>query len=198
MSVRNDLLNLPVSKKKSIARLARKLLRELPNIHTITVEKRYDVSKPEELCDFELIVFLNAENEIETKRIIAESVYYKGSGAPSESYTVYDPGIAYEMSDRELLPDEALALHYEYCSVTEEWKNRYLSFISEHLKFFVKHDFMSITTINSPEMEKGNPIFYKLYVTGHFEKGYVIYNSTLKPFVSMPGGISDLAMGEDL
>ncbi len=39
--------------------------------------------------------------------------------------------------------------------------------------------------VNSPEMEKGNPLFSKLYITHRFQQGYLIYNELLKPIISM-------------
>ncbi len=134
---------------------------------------------------WESIFFINAESETETKRIISESLYYGGSGIPSENYRIYSPRRDYVKSERLPLSTETNALRYKYPNINKVKNGAYLEFLQEHITFFTKKGSMNITTINSPEMEKGNPLFSKLYITHRFQQGYLIYNELLKPIISM-------------
>ncbi len=191
MSVKNDMLELPLEVRRNIARSARKLLSDEPTIDTIIMERKRDVVKGEKASDFELFVFFSAESETERERIISESVYYEGSGEISENYRISDPGKNYLKSDSSPSENEAEALLYKSVHMYRENEKAYLEFLQEHQKCFSKKNFLDITTINSPEMEKSNPLYYKLYMTHSFEKGYVIYNRLMKPFITMHN-LSDL------
>ncbi len=190
MNVRYDVLKLPVNKRKSIAKFARKLLKEQPNIHTIILDRKHGVEKAEQLTDFELLLFFNAETDSETKRIISESSFYGGSGKPSENYRVYHPGKAYQKNERRILREEAIGLLYKFSDIQDR-KTEYLEFLQEHRKFFTINDYMDISTVNSPEMEKSNPLFYQVFMTSHFEKGYLVYNELVKPYITMHINLSE-------
>ncbi len=185
MNFRDELKQLPLQLKRSIARAARKLLQQQPNIHTILLEKKYGVTTADQLTDFELILYYNGENYEENQEIISESIYYGGSGEVSDNYRIYDPGRGYLTSRRLPLPDESGALLYKSPHMLEKRESDYLNYLEEHLKYFRKNDYLDITTINSPEMEKSNPLYYVLYNTYHVEKGYMIYNRLIKQYITM-------------
>ncbi len=188
MSIRDDLEKVSDQVKGSIARFARKLISKHPNIHSIVLDRKDGVKEAREFTDFELTLFFNAECESETKRIVSESRYYGGSGEISKNYKIYNPGSAYRGIEKAVNADEASALFYKF---TEEHRQKhpqkddvYLEFLQEHLKFFTINDYFDITTINSPEMEKSNPLLYRLFTTGRLEKGYLVYNTLIKPFLT--------------
>ncbi len=184
MSVRDELEKAPLEVKRNIARFARKLLKKQANIHTIIVEKKQGIERADKFTDFELLLFYNAECDIENKRIISESAYYGGSGKMSENCRIYSPGSAQQKNERVPLPDDPCALLYRIKELRKD-ESDYLGFLREHLNFFTINDYMDITTVNSPEMEKSNPLFCQLYTTYHFEKGYLIYNRLVKPFITL-------------
>ncbi len=189
MTVKYDLIKLPLTTKNAVARLARRVLKVLPDTHTIVLIKKPEIMRATLFSDFEMIIFVNAETEVETKRIIAESRFNGGSGLPSPSYRIYDPHMAYIETERIPSQDELSALNYHFTKIPPHVEKSYLNFLSEHLKFFKKHDFLNITTVNSPEMEKSDPLYYQLYITHHIEKGYMIFSTLNKPTLSLPGGI---------
>ncbi len=185
MSVINDLKNLSSRQRCMIQRAAGKLRKHLPLTHTIILNRKPGIETVRELTDFELVVFVNAGSEAERKRIISESLYNKGSGVVSDSYRIYDPGLAYIRSEREVTPDEAEALTYEYTEVYDDSRQAYLEFVEKHLKLFVKADHMNVITVNASEMEKGNPLYYSLYVINLYKRGYVVYNRDIQPTVTV-------------
>ncbi|MCP4294296.1 MAG: hypothetical protein GY786_01675, partial [Proteobacteria bacterium] len=157
MCVKDNLNNLPFNVVRNISRLAGKLLKELPHIHTVIVDRKPGITTAVKVEDFELFLFVNGESETETKRIISESLYNGGSGIPSENYRIYSPRRDYVKSERLPLSTETNALRYKYPNINKVKNGAYLEFLQEHLTFFTKKGSMNITTINSPEMEKGNP-----------------------------------------
>ncbi len=185
MSIINDLNNLSSRQRRIILRAAGKLLRELPTTHTITINRKPGIDNGREITDFELTVFVNAESEAESKRIVSESVYRKGRSAVPESYRTYDPGFAYIQSERAITADEAEALTFEYAEVYENSRQAYLKFVEKHIKLFVKGDCISVITINAPEMEKSNPLYYALYTINRYKTGYVVYNRDIQPIITI-------------
>ncbi len=181
MTVRFDLLKLPLNKKRSITRLAARLLRELPDTHTIVIDKKPGIMRAKMLNDFELFVFVNAGT-----REKAETVR-SASRLPSDTYDVYDPRMAYKRRDRQPQQRETEALHYRYSNIYEGMENSFRNFLHKHLKFFIKEDFLDITTINSEEMKRDNPLYYRLYLMNRFEKGSPVYCRQAKPNISLPG-----------
>ncbi len=184
MNVRYDLKNVPEKIRKSIARFARKLLKKQPNIHTIVVDRKQGVQKAEKFTDFELLLLYNAESERETKRIISESVGCGGSEKISENGRIYSPGRAYRKSEETAHHDETSALEYYFPDIHKRKYSIYMEFLKKHLNYFTINDYFDIITINSPEMEKDDPLLYKLFTTYHFEKGYVVFSSQSKPFIT--------------
>ncbi len=185
MSIKNDIENLPLETRRNIARAARKLLSDEPVIHTIIIDRKKESPKVQKPEDLEFLIFFDMGSETETQGIISESIHYGGSGTVSENYRIYDPGKDYVQSAPSPSGDEAEALFYKSDHAYQENRTSYLEFLKEHQKFFSKKDSPNIITMNSPEMEKGNPLYYKLHITHCFEKGYVIYNRLLKPFITM-------------
>ncbi len=185
MNVKEDLKEVSISVRKSIARFARKLQNSTPEIHTIIVDRRRGDVKAEKITDFELTIFFDAGSEEETKRIISESMHYSGSGAVSENYTVLDPEKSYVRSEHVDNEEGLKALLYKSVHLYKTKQIPYLEFIREHRKLFIKNDYITVSTMNSPEMEKSNPLFYKLYITHCYEMGHVVYNRLLKPFITM-------------
>ncbi len=191
MSIRDELKDLSFQMKRSIARTARKLLSEQPNIHTIVVDKKPGVKTGREYTDFELLLFYNAETEEETRRIISESSFYGGSGEVSKNYQIFNPGRGYLESDRTVQSDETWALLYKFRDNHTRKEPDYMAFLQEHLNFFTKSDYLGVTSLNTPEMEKSNPLFSSLYTTYHSEKGYLLFNKQVKPFITMHIELSD-------
>ncbi len=185
MSVIDDLKTLSLRQRRMILRAAGKLLRQLPTTHTIVLRRKTGIEISREVADFELIVFVNAESEAETERIISESVYNGGSGAVSESCRIYDPGFAYMRCSYVLSSDEDEALTYEYAEVYDDTRRAYLEFIGRHLRLFVKAGNMNVITVNAPEMEKDDPLYYKLYIINQSERGYMVYNRDIRSRITI-------------
>ncbi len=185
MSIQNEVQQLPYGVKRSIARYSRRLLKEEPSIHTILLKIKQGVKKAEQITDLELYVFYHTGSEEENSRIIAESIYNGGSGEVSENCRIFDPGRNYQKARRTVLPHEASALALYFPVIHKKKEPEYMKFIEDHGTFFIKKDFLNITAINSTEMEKSDPRFYKLYIGYCFKNGYVVYNRLLNPFMTM-------------
>ncbi len=67
----------------------------------------------------------------------------------------------------------------------KETHDSYLKFLERHLMFFVKNDFMSVTTVNTTEMEKDCPLYSRLYIIYHSKTDYLLYNRDVQPFVTI-------------
>ncbi len=74
---------------------------------------------------------------------------------------------------------------YDFENIYKETHDSYLEFLERHLMFFVKKDFMSVTTVNTTEMEKDCPLYSRLYMIYHAKTGYVLYNRDIQPFVTI-------------
>ncbi len=81
--------------------------------------------------------------------------------------------------------DEADALHYEYGIVTPSLRQEYLEYLNTHCQFFVCNEFPEIVTLNMMEMKRDNVRFFRDYVTGKFDQGYLVYNREMKPMLSL-------------
>ncbi len=184
MSIKFDMLQLPIQMRRNLARFARKLLSEEPMIDTIIINRKRDTLKAEKPSDFELFIFFNGGKNIELKGSFSESAPYDGSDGILENYRIHCPGKGYVRTAPSPSEDEAKALLYKSAHAYRENFTTYQNFLREHLKFFTKESYLNITTVNSMEMERNNPLFYKLYMSHCFEKGYVIYNRLLKPFIT--------------
>ncbi len=193
MSVIDDLKKLSSRQRRIIQRAAGKLLRELPTVHTVVINRKPGIDTARMYTDFELTVFVNPECEVECevecaverKHTVSESVYNKGSGKVSESYRIYDPGYAYMESFREVLPNEAEALSFEYTEIYENTRQAYLELLKNHLKLYVKSDCMNVVTVNAAEMKRGNPLYYKLYIINLCARGYVVYNRDIQAIITI-------------
>ncbi len=179
MTLKEKLNNLPLNTKKRIAKLSRKLMKEFPNLHTIIINTQPGSVKGELFTDFELIVFFNGNTDLQKPDCKSSRPDNIAGG--------------YKMRECFPVSGETIALYYEYSVVPEKLQNDYLNLLSKHRMFFVKNDFPDVTAVNSAEMYNDDPKFYKLYITNQFEKGYLIYNSDLKPVISLPGGVMDQA-----
>ncbi len=160
MTVNDDIKELSVQIKKLLSRRARQLLEELPGIHTIIIDRREGVAKARDLSDFELLIFVNENSE----------------DCNSDNCTIFDPGKGYVRTERPVLPDETIALQYRFTNLSEKRDSDYLNLLQEHLKVFKKNRFPDIITVNSQEMEKDDPLYYKLFISYRFKKGYLLYN----------------------
>ncbi len=185
MNVIDDLKNLSLHHKRMIQRAAGKLLTELPTTHTILINRKPGIEKARETSDFELIVLVNAESEAERERIVSESVYNNGSEALSENCEIYDPGFAYIRSEWAVAPDETEALTNKFTEVYEDTERAYLEFLPKHLNLFVKAGSMNVITINAPEMEKSDPLYYNLYIINKFDTGYMVYNRDIRSLITV-------------
>ncbi len=185
MSVTDDLKKLSSWHRRMIQRAAGKIRKYLPSTHTIIINRKPGIEDARKFTDYELIAFVNVESEVERERIISESAYNKGSGVQSEFYRIYDPGLAYIGSRREISPDEDKALTYEYEEVYDDSRQDYLEFVEKHLKLFVKDGSMNVITVNASEMEKDNPLYYSLYIISRYKTGYVVYNHDIQPIVTI-------------
>ncbi len=183
MSVKDDLNSVSVRVKRSIARFVRKLLKEQQGIHTIIIDKVPGTKTARQFTDFELLVLYNMESEKE--EVISESGNYSSSGRGSGNCRIFSPGRSYRISQAVPHADEYKALIYRFPYIYKRKEPSFRKCLQDHLKFFTINDYMDITVINSPEMEKSNPIFYELFTTYRFDKGHVIYNSLGKPYVTM-------------
>ncbi len=181
----NELIQLPYEIKRSIARFAAKLLRDDPKIHTILLDIKEGIEKAEQITDFELQVFYHAGSEEENRRIIAESFYNGGAGETSENYRIFSPRRNYKQVQRRVQPHEVEALTFYFPHIHNKKGAEYLKYLEDHGTCFIKNDFLDVTTINSTEMEKSDPLFYNLYISYCFKKRYVIYNRLLKPIITM-------------
>ncbi len=193
MSLKYDILKLSISKQESISRLARKLLVKFPDTHTIILSRKEGVMRPKEFSDFRLTLFINSESESETKRKIEGTTYGIETGTFSVSSSLYHPDMGYKKEEREFWLSDSTALYFHYSVVPQNLRRCYMEFLSIHEKSFIKSGYLNITTIDSSEMKFGDPLFYKLYIVHLYEKGYLIFNKTLKPTISLPGGVMDLA-----
>ncbi len=185
MSIINDLQNLPSRQRRFIQRAAGKLRKKLPTTHTIIINRKPGIENGCEFTDFELIAFVNAESETERERTLSKSICNKGSETASESCRIYNPGFAYIQSSREISPDETVALNYEYSEVYENSRQAFLNLLKKHLTLFVKDPCMNVITVNTPEMKRDNPLYYKLYIINQSRKGYVIYNRDIQPNITI-------------
>ncbi len=166
MSIQNEVLQLSYEVKRSIARFARKLLKDEPNIHTILLEVKQGVEKAKQVTDLELQVFYH-------------------TGSKEESCRDFNPGRNYQHGQRTVQPHEACVLASFFPQLHKKKEPEYMKFLEEHGTFFIKKDYLDITTINSTEMEKSDPLFYKLFISHSFKKGYVVYNRLMNPLVTM-------------
>ncbi len=185
MSIQNEVQQLPYGVKRSIARFARKLLRDEPKIHTILLEIKPGIKKAKQITDLELYVFYHTGGEEENRDIIAESIYNGGSGESSKNCRVFDPRRNYRQVQRTVLPHEACALPFYFPELYKEKEPEYMKFLENHGAFFIKNDFLDVTTINSTEMEKNNPLFCRIFISYSSKKGYMVYNSLLNPLITM-------------
>ncbi len=149
--------------------------------------------RPKEFSDFRLTLFINSECESETNRKIAETAYDIETGTFSVSNSLFHPDMGYKKEERQFWQSDFKALNFHYSVVPQNLRRCYMKFLSIHEKTFVKNGFLNITTIDSSEMKFGDPLFYKLYIVHLYEKEYLVFNKSLKPIVSLPGGVMDLA-----
>ncbi len=185
MSIINDLKNLSTQQRRFIQRAAGKLRKMMPATHTIIISRKPGIENGREFTDFELIAIVNDESEAEKERTLSESDFNKGSGEVSAPYRIFNPGLAYIRSSREISPNEAEALTYEYEDVYENTRQAYLNLLEKHLKLYVKGDCMNVITVNASEMETSNPLYYGLYIINLYKRGYVVYNRYIQPIVTI-------------
>ncbi len=185
MSIKTEQTELPDRVKRSVAKFAGKLLRDDPNIHTILLDIKEGIEKAEQLTDFELQVFYHAGSDKENRRIIAESFYNGGSGEVSENYRMFEPRRNYKKVQYIAQPHEVEALTFYFRDIHKKKEPEYMRFLEDHVSLFIKKDYLDVTTVNSTEMEKSDPLFYRLYIGYCFKKRYVVYNRLLKPLITL-------------
>ncbi len=184
MSIIDDLKNLTAQQRRHILRAANRHMKKLPTTHTIILTKRPTVKTAQVLTDFELIIFVNDVSD-GGDRTVSESSAYNAYGAKGETYPIIHPCLDYSQSARLVEPEESVALSYDFENIYKETQNTYLEFLERHLMFFVKKDFMNVTTVNTTEMEKERPLYSRLYMIYHSEKDYVIYNRDVRPIITI-------------
>ncbi len=180
MSVSSDLYKLPLREKRIVARLAKRLMREFPATNTIIAEVKRGVKNGVGHADFELTLFIDDIIKPGLKAEEADFLVREESKIPVDIYRTFKPGMAYEERDYCPLQDEAHALQDKYYKIYDKTRENYLSFLRDHLKYYTKHNFIDVITVNCTEMERANPLFYQLYVSYRFEKGYLVYNRVLR------------------
>ncbi len=201
MAVKNDLINLSDYWRGRLLRISRKLLRRHRNVHTIIlgrVSDECEVKKEaESTCEFHnfrFFVFLDEERDRVTGEIKDPSVHFAADSViVSEKYTVYEPGMGYENMSVERHGrasecdecNEVDALHYEYSRVTPSLRQNYLDYLNTHCQHFVCSDFPEIVTLYMMEMKRDDARFFRHYLTGKFDKGYLVYNREMKPLPSL-------------
>ncbi len=164
-----------------------------------------------EFLNFRFFVFLDEERDRVTGELKDPSVHFPADMViVSEKYTVYEPGMSYinippslsecddecvemesvethgrasdEVDDDECEVD---ALHYEYGRVTPKLRQNYLEYLNTHCQHFVCSDFPEIITLNMMEMKRDDIRFFRCYLTGKFDQGYLVYNREMKPIISL-------------
>ncbi len=215
MTVKNDLTNLSDYWRGRILRISRKILRRHLNVHTIIIGRKKGAENSCEFLDFQFFVFLDEERDLVTGEKRTPSVHFgEDEVIVSEKYTVYEPGMGYknitgcdeaececvcdeaecneaeemvsvETHGRASECDEVDALHYEFGRVTPELRQNYLEYLNTHCQLFVCSDFPKITTLNMMEMKRDDTRFFRFYLTGKFDKGYLVYNREMKPMPSL-------------
>ncbi len=116
---------------------------------------------------------------------ISESSAYNAFGVKEESYPICYPRLDYKRSARLVEPEEAVALTYDFENIYKETHDLYLEFLGKHLMFFVKNEFMNVTTVNTTEMEKDCPLYSQLYIIYHTKTDYVLYNRDVQPKITI-------------
>ncbi len=115
----------------------------------------------------------------------SESSGYNPYAATEKTYPICYPRLDYKRSARLVEPEESVALSYTFENIYKKTHDSYLEFLERHLMFFVKNDFMSVTTVNTTAMEKDCPLYSQLYMIYHFETDYVIYNRDVRPKITI-------------
>ncbi len=194
MSIIEDLKNLTEQQRRHILRAANRHMKKLPATHTVILTKRPTVKTAQVLTDFELIIYasdddgmrqmcgeVNDESDGTVSEISADNIF----GAKQETYRVIHPSLHYKQSARLVEPEESVALTYDFENIYKETHDTYLEFLAKHLMFFIKKDFMNITTVNTTEMEKDCPLYSRLFIIYHSRKDYVLYNRDVQPFITI-------------
>ncbi len=208
----DDLKNLSAQQRRHILRAVNRHLKKLPTAHTIILTKKPTIKTAQVLPDFELIIFVNdsddmrqmcdevcdsvSNNQRKTcgddqkcdekgNHTVSDSSTYNAFGAKEETYRIFHPRSDYSRSARLVEPEESVALSYDFENIYKETHDSYLEFLERHLIFFVKKDFMNVTTVNTTEMEKDCPLYSRLYIIYHSKAGYVLYNRDVQPIVTI-------------
>ncbi len=193
MNIIDDMKNLSDQQRRLIMRLANKLLKQLPTAHTIILTRRPGLKFASVLTDYELTVFVTEYGvsvcdsvcDSASKSSGSKSSVSKIYAAATETYRVCNPGLDYIHSARLVDEEEAEALSYEFRDVHDETRLSFLECLTKHLMFFVKKESMSVTTVNSTEMQKSDKLYYRLYMIFKLETGYVLYNRDVRPIVTI-------------
>ncbi len=206
MNITDDMKTLSEQHRRIIARFANTLLKKLPDTHTIIMTRRPGLKIASVLTDYELIIFVgggangangaNGENEVnncrckcrcddESKSRKPKSSASNVYAAAAETYPICNPQMDYIHSSRLVDKEEAEALTYEFKDVHEDTRHSFLECLRKHLMFFVKRESISVTTVNTTEMQKKNRLYHRLYMIFKLETGYVLYNRDTRPMVTL-------------
>ncbi len=194
MNIIEDLKNLTEQQRRHILRAANRHMKKLPATHTVILTKRPGLKTASVLTDFELIIYVSdgvrqmcnevyecVDDDRTVSKISADNIF----GAKRETYRVIHPSLHYKQSARLVEPEESVALAYDFESSYKGTHDTYLEFLAKHLMFFVKNNFMNITTVNTTEMEKDCPLYSRLYIIYHSKNDYVLYNRDVQPIITI-------------
>ncbi len=192
MSIIDDMKNLSEQQRRLITKSANRLLKKLPTAHTIIMTRRPGLKTASVLTDYELIIFVNGHAGVSdglsdnvsggaNKSRVTKPSAYKIYGAARETYPVCNPGLNYIHSDRLVNEEEAEALSYGFRDVHVKTRRSFLECLAKHLMFFERRESMSVTTLNTTEMEKNHLHYYRLYMIFKSKTGYVLYSRDVQP-----------------
>ncbi len=190
MSVKNNLQNLSEYWRGRLLRISRKLLKRHRNVHTILLGRVCDVcdvrGDAESACEFHnfrFFVFLDEERDRVTREIREPSLNLgEGGVVVSEKYTVYEPGMGYKNITGSLM---ASVERHGRVSFRQNLRQEHLEYLNTHCQHFTCKDFPEIVTLNMMEMKRDDVRFFRYYLTGKFDTGYLVYNREMKPIISL-------------
>ncbi len=190
MSIKDDLKTLTDQQRLQLVRFANRLRKRQPAAHTLIITRRPGLLEARVLTDFELIVFVDKRRKVRDMQCdytskIKPTFHSKPYGSEEDPYPVIHPGLDYVRSARLVSPEEAEAVSYGFERVEEVTQRSYLDFLTKHLMFFVKKDYLSVTTVNAAEMEISRAYYYRLYMSYQLATGYVIYNRDVRPTMTL-------------
>ncbi len=190
MSIEDDLKTLTPQQRLQLVRFANRLRRHQPAAHTLIITRRPGLREARLVTDYELIVFVDKRRNVrdmdcDYSSIRKHTFRPRPYGGEEDPYPVVHPGLAYIQSARLVAREEAEAVGYGFGREDKVTQRSYLDFLAKHLMFFVKKDYLSVTTVNAGEMETNQAYYYRLYMSYQLTTGYVMYNRDVRPTMTL-------------